>query len=128
MDESSGDKNMPATKRGMDRDSLLLKAELRFANTNEEREVRIRNLSAGGLMAEVPTGLLRGERVEINLHSIGWVGGHVAWVSDGRVGIAFDLPINPKDARIPVRVSGLEIPPYLRRLNMKSTPGKLRRV
>jgi hypothetical protein len=128
MDDSFGDKKMPAAMRGMNRDSLLLKAELRFPHTNETSEVRIRNLSAGGLMAEVPTGLVRGERIEINLHSIGWVGGHVAWVSDGRVGIAFDHPINPKDARKPVGISEMEIPPYLKRLNLKATPGKLRRV
>lgn len=128
MDDSISDRKMPAAKRGMDRDSLLLKAEIRFANAKEEREVRIRNLSAGGLMAEVPTGLVRGERIEINLHSIGWVCGHVAWVSDGRVGIAFDHPINPKDARKPLGVSELEMPHYLRKLNRKSTPGKLRRV
>ncbi|MES2782880.1 MAG: PilZ domain-containing protein [Pseudomonadota bacterium] len=112
----------------MNRDSLLLKAVIRFSTTREERTVRIRNLSAGGLMAEVPTGLMRGERVEINLHSIGWVSGHIAWVTDGRVGIAFDHPINPKDARKPIGVSDLEIPPYLKRLNAKAVPGKIRRV
>lgn len=128
MDDSFSDKKVPAAKRGMNRDSLLLKAILRFPNSTDERVVRIRNLSAGGLMAEVPTGLLRGERVEINLHSIGWVGGHVVWVTDGRVGIAFDLPINPKEARKPIGVTQLEIPPYLKRLNKKSTPGKIRRV
>lgn len=128
MDDSISDKKVPAAKRGMNRDSLLLKAILRFPNSTDERVVRIRNLSAGGLMAEVPTGLLRGERVEINLHSIGWVSGHVVWVTDGRVGIAFDLPINPKDARKPIGMTQLEIPPYLKRLNKKSTPGKIRRA
>ncbi len=128
MDDSFSDKKRPAAKRGMNRDSLLLKAVIRFSTTREERTVRIRNLSAGGLMAEVPTGLMRGERVEINLHSIGWVSGHIAWVTDGRVGIAFDHPINPKDARKPIGVSDLEIPPYLKRLNAKAVPGKIRRV
>lgn len=128
MDDSLSDKKMPATKRGMNRDSLLLKAILRFPNGTDERVVRIRNLSAGGLMAEVPIKVSRGERVEINLNSIGWVTGHIAWVTDGRVGIAFDHPINPKDARKPVGVSKLEIPPYLKKLNAKTIPGKMRRV
>ena len=112
----------------MNRDSLLLKAILRFPNGTDERVVRIRNLSAGGLMAEVPIKVSRGERVEINLHSIGWVTGHIAWVTDGRVGIAFDHPINPKDARKPIGVSKLEIPSYLKKLNAKTIPGKMRRV
>ena len=128
MDDSLSDKKMSAAKRGMNRDSLLLKAILRFPNGTDERVVRIRNLSAGGLMAEVPIKVSRGERVEINLHSIGWVTGHIAWVTDGRVGIAFDHPINPKDARKPIGVSKLEIPPYLKKLDAKTIPGKMRRV
>ncbi|MBL0925707.1 MAG: PilZ domain-containing protein [Sphingomonadaceae bacterium] len=117
-----------AAKRGMDRDSLLLKAVLRFPNAGEEREVRIRNLSAGGLMAEVPVRVVRGEPVEINLRSIGWISGHVAWVTEGRLGIAFDHPINPKDARKPVGTVELEIPPYLKKLNNPAAPSKLRRL
>jgi hypothetical protein len=122
------DNTTAVAKRRMNRDSLLLKATLRFPNNKEDREVRVRNLSAGGLMAEVPAGLFRGERVDVRIHNIGWVGGNVAWVSEGRVGIAFDHPINPKDARIAVGSSELEMPPHLKKLNSKTAPGKLRRV
>jgi hypothetical protein len=117
-----------AAKRGTNRDSLLLKAILRFPSTKDEREVRIRNLSAGGLMAEVPVRVTRGEPVEINLRSIGWITGHVAWITEGRIGIAFDHPINPKDARKPVGSSELEIPPYLKKLNNPVPPSKIRRA
>jgi PilZ domain len=117
-----------AVKRGMSRDSLLLKAILRFPKVNDEREVRIRNLSAGGLMAEVPVRVARGEPVEVNLRSIGWITGHVAWVTDGRIGIAFDHPINPKDARKPVSTTEIEMPNYLKKLNTPTGPNKLRRV
>lgn len=120
--------NPTAAKRGMDRDSLLLKAILRFPNTKDEREVRIRNLSAGGLMAEIPVRVSRGEPVEIHLRSIGWITGHVAWVTDGRIGIAFEHPINPKDARKPVGTGDLEMPHYLKKLNNATVPGKLRRL
>ena len=112
----------------MNRDSLLLKAVLRFSNAQEEHEVRIRNLSAGKLMAEVPNRLSRGERIDVKIQNIVWVGGHVAWAIDGRIGVAFDKVINPKDARIPVRVSELDVPPYLKKLNKKTALGKLRRV
>lgn len=129
MDNSSDEKKMSAAKRGMDRDSLLLKATLRFPVSKDEREVRIRNLSAGGLMAEVPVQVSRGEPVEINMRSIGWITGHIAWVTEGRIGIAFDHPINPKDARKPVGASELELPSYLKKLNTATAPSsKLRRV
>jgi hypothetical protein len=118
----------PAAKRGLDRDSLLLKAILRFPRTKDEGEVRIRNLSAGGLMAEAPLRVARGELVEIHLRSIGWISGHVAWITEGRLGIAFDHPINPKDARKPVGTAELDIPHYLKKLNNPAAPSKLRRL
>ncbi|WP_397597821.1 PilZ domain-containing protein [Sphingorhabdus sp.] len=129
MNDSFGEDNMSIAKRGMDRDSLFLKAVLRFSSTKDEHEVRIRNVSAGGLMAEIPTNAPRGERVEIKLHSIGWVSGHIAWVTDGRMGIAFDRPINPKDARKPANAGVRELPLYLQKLNTTPpAPAKLRRV
>lgn len=120
--------NPASAKRENNRDSLLLKAILRFGNANEDREVRIRNLSAGGLMAEAPLRVTRGEAVEIHLRSIGWITGHVAWVTEGRIGIAFDHPINPKDARKPVGTADLEMPSYLKKLNNTTSPNKIRRV
>ena len=128
MNDPSKTDNAASAKRGLNRDSLLLKAVLRFPSANDEREVRIRNLSAGGLMAEVPVRVARGEPVEINLRSIGWITGHVAWVTDGRIGIAFDHPINPMDARKPVGSSELEMPNYLKKLNTPAGPNKLRRA
>jgi PilZ domain len=120
--------NPASAKRGNNRDSLLLKAVLRFNSISDDREVRIRNLSAGGLMAEAPLRVARGEPVEIHLRSIGWISGHVAWVTEGRIGIAFDHPINPKDARKPVGNSDIEMPDYLKKLNNPAAPNKMRRV
>jgi hypothetical protein len=105
-------------KRIADRDSLLMLATLRFPNSKEEGDVRIRNLSAGGLMAEAPVRVARGEKIEIKLRNIGWISGYVAWVAEGRIGIAFDHPINPRDARKPSTASPTdEVPRYLQRLN-----------
>lgn len=104
-------------KRGQNRDSLFLKATLRFASTQDEGEVRIRNLSAGGLMAEAAVQVPRGEKVELKLRNIGWIRGTVAWVAEGRIGIAFEHPIDPKLARKPVGTAQTDLPHYLNKLN-----------
>ncbi len=119
--------NSSDTQRGNGRDSLFLKAILRFNSTGDEGEVRIRNLSAGGLMAEAPVRVSRGEKVEVNLRTIGWISGSVAWVTEGRLGIAFDHPIDPMSARKPVGGAELEMPHYLKKLNEKTPARPLRR-
>lgn len=118
-----------SAKRGNERDSLLLKAVVRFPDSDHESEVRVRNLSEGGLMAEAPVRVSVGEPAEVQLRSIGWVSGRVAWVAEGRVGIAFDHPVDPKAARKPVGQAELELPPHLRKLNEAGNkPNKLRRL
>jgi|TARA_R110000765_G_scaffold67829_2_gene131022 hypothetical protein len=109
-------------KRQLDRDSLFLKAELRFIDGDDCGEVRIRNLSAGGLMAEAPVLTKRGDNVQIELRNIGRITGYVAWVAQGRFGIAFDHPIDPKLARKPVGQSKMELPKYLRQNAKKNVP------
>tara|TARA_R110002033_G_scaffold41962_4_gene82849 strand:- start:491 stop:901 length:411 start_codon:yes stop_codon:yes gene_type:complete len=109
-------------KRQLDRDSLFLKAELRFIDGDDCGEVRIRNLSAGGLMAEAPVLTKRGDNVQIELRNIGRITGHVAWVAQGRFGIAFDHPIDPKLARKPVGQSKVELPKYLRQKAKNNVP------
>ncbi len=118
------------THRGMDRDSLFLKAVLKFASIEGEIDVRIKNLSAGGLMAETPIRVVRGEKVEINLRNVGWISGNVAWITEGRMGIAFDHPIDPMVVRKPVGQNNGEIPQYLQKLNQQQAhqTKNLRRV
>ncbi|WP_339823253.1 PilZ domain-containing protein [uncultured Parasphingorhabdus sp.] len=109
-------------KRQLDRDSLFLKAELRFIDGDDCGEVRIRNLSAGGLMAEAPVLAKRGDKVQIELRNIGRITGYVAWVAQGRFGVAFDHPIDPKLARKPVGQKKQDLPQYLRQQSSKSIP------
>ncbi|WP_109355717.1 PilZ domain-containing protein [Sphingorhabdus sp. EL138] len=109
-------------KRELDRDSLFLKATLRFVDGDDCGEVRIRNLSAGGLMAEAPVIAKRGDKVELELRNIGRVTGYVAWVAQGRLGIAFDHSIDPKLARKPVGQSKVELPHYLKKHGNQSKP------
>lgn len=87
------------------RDSLLLVAQFRLAGQSETIQVRVRNLSAGGLMAEVPKPIDIGTMVEVDVRGVGWVTGRVAWVAAGRAGVAFDHLIDPQAARKPVGTS-----------------------
>lgn len=87
--------------RQIARDSLFVMAELRVDGLPGEHRVRVRNLSAGGLMAEGPLTVQRGQMVTIKLRNLGWVEGSVAWVQESRFGIAFRTEIDPKIARAP---------------------------
>ena len=53
-------------------------------------------------MAEAPVRAKRGDKVELELRNVGRVTGYVAWVAQGRFGVAFDYTIDPKLARKPV--------------------------
>lgn len=89
--------------RQIARDSLFVMADLRLDGQTLEHRVKVRNLSAGGLMAEASLQVLRGTVVWINIRNIGWVEGCVAWVQDNRFGVAFREEIDPKVARVPVQ-------------------------
>ncbi|MBO9712228.1 PilZ domain-containing protein [Sphingomonas sp.] len=88
-------------QRTNSRDSLMLTAQFRMAD-KPELQVRVRNLSAGGLMAEVPQPIEQDTPVEIEVRGVGWVSGRIAWCAEGRVGVAFDRAIDPMLARKPV--------------------------
>jgi hypothetical protein len=85
--------------RHIGRDSLFVLADLRIDGIEGEHRIRVRNLSAGGLMAEGAFKVQRGQLVWTNLRNIGWVEGSVAWVQDSRFGIAFREDIDPRVAR-----------------------------
>ncbi len=93
---------LPADGEPRGRDSLFLHARLKVDGWREERQVRVRNLSAGGLMAELPEPVEPDSAIEIELRGLGWLTGRVAWQTEGRAGIAFDRTIDPQLARKPV--------------------------
>ena len=92
----------PADDAPRGRDSLFLAAALRIGDAPRTLQVRIRNLSAGGLMAELPEPIPNDQPVEIEVRGLGWVRGRVAWQTEGRAGIAFDREVDPQRARKPV--------------------------
>lgn len=82
------------------RDSLFLMASLRIDGQKGEHRIKVRNLSAGGMMGEGPVRVRRGTLVEVDIRNIGWVRGTVAWVQENRFGVAFSDEIDPKIARV----------------------------
>jgi hypothetical protein len=88
--------------RQIERDSLFVMADLRVEGVGEEQRVKVRNLSAGGMMAEGDVKVQPGASIEVNIRNIGWIDGSVAWVQDNRFGIAFREEIDPKVARAPM--------------------------
>ena len=106
-------RNEPAAEETVDkshgrdaaRDSMFLQATLRPLSGVHSTpfNVRVRNLSAGGMMAEADSEIAVGDRITVELRNVGKVGGRVAWVREGRFGITFDAPIDPKLARKPAK-------------------------
>ena len=93
---------MTATEsRSTARESLFQLASVQIEQESERHRVRVRNLSDGGMMAEATnTRVQRGHRVTVELRDLGAVRGSVAWVQDNRFGIAFDAPIDSRQASI----------------------------
>ena len=113
--------------RHIARDSLFVLADLRLVGVEGTHRVKIRNLSAGGLMAEGEVKALRGHLVQIDIRNIGWVEGSVAWVQDSRFGIAFREEIDPKIARAPLIV-GDSTPRFVRPPLAANAAGVLRKI
>jgi len=92
------------------RDSLFVMVDLRVEGDELDHRVKLRNLSAGGMMAEGMVKVTRGTLVSVHIRNLGWVDGSVAWVQGNRFGIAFQDEIDPKIARIPA-TSTSQLPP-----------------
>ena len=122
--------------RQVNRDSLFLLAQVRVDGQETLSRVKVRNLSAGGMMAEGDSKVVRGSLVAVELRNIGWVEGSVAWKQDNRFGIAFVEEIDPTVVRAPAASTaadpGFEIPRYTR--NHQAVPasqveqGRLRKI
>lgn len=89
-------------QRSEPRASMFLQSTVRHLATGETSPLRVRNLSAGGLMADCPGLFARGDPIEIELRGIGFQRGKIAWTATNRIGVAFEKPINPALARRPV--------------------------
>lgn len=113
----SVDEEVAALSRSADRDSLFMQANLTLPGQAAPMVVRVRNLSAGGMLAEAPVrGVAQGAVVEIELRNVGFVPGRIVWVGEGKFGIAFDRPVDPLAVRRQV-VQKMDVPPHISALN-----------
>ncbi len=113
--------------RQLDRDSLFLMADVRLDGVEGEHRVRVRNLSAGGMMADGEVKAQRGQLCQIKLRNLDWVEGSVAWVQDSRFGVAFREEIDPKVPRETL-APGEGTPRFVRPPLGGPDPGPLRKI
>lgn len=119
--------------RHINRDSLFLMAEVRLEGGSAAHRVKVRNLSAGGMMAEGDVPVTRGARVSVELRNLSAIDGSVAWVQDNRFGVAFAREIDPKAPRTAVGNGDLATPRFVRPSTILppgavAEPGPLRKV
>jgi len=110
------------------RESLFLLARLRVDGHDTLYRVKVRNLSARGLMAEGPVEVMRGVPVAVELRELGWIEGTVAWKQESRFGIAFAEEIDPSSVRFPVKGGNSEPLSPLRPGTAPHDPAQLRKI
>lgn len=107
-------------KRQAKRDSLFLRARLSIAG-DPPIDVRVRNLSAGGMLVDIDGLVTPGDAVEGELRGVGPISGMVARVAPRQAGIAFDEAIDPTRARTPTGARTMT-PAYLMVAETKRPP------
>ena len=98
--ENAGGDQEKTRKKG--RDSLFMQGILHIPGATQPVTVRVRNLAAGGLMADFSGSIQKDSEIQIELRNVGLVSGRVAWVSPNQFGMAFDKEIDPQAVRRPV--------------------------
>ena len=83
----------PAERRGDERLMAMLRVAKLMEESGREQLIRVRNVSAGGLMAEVGHPVRVGDNVCIELSSQK-IGSSVVWIREGTAGFKFDQNID----------------------------------
>ncbi|MGB3739475.1 MAG: PilZ domain-containing protein [Pontixanthobacter sp.] len=109
--------------RTISRDSLFLMGDVQIRGDATVHKVKVRNLSAGGMMAEGGPDVERGALISVVLRNAGRVDGIVAWVENARFGIAFATEIDPKIVRAHAPPADDAMPPrFVRTVGVNSRP------
>lgn len=113
INEAEAEQDTADAAREKSRDSLFLSAIVVFDGTATLQTVRVRNLSAGGMMIDVGAARQKGLGVSVVLQNIGEIRGRVIWSTEKRLGIAFEHEIDPHLARrkpVAAEVPGCKLP------------------
>jgi len=89
------DRRQRRSDRRADQKRLRLVISANLLASGKTAKMVVSNVSAGGLGGRCDIALPVGERVDINLSSIGCLSGEVIWSDGRRFGIEFDTPIDP---------------------------------
>ena len=117
--------------RQANRDSMFLLARVRVDGEDVSHRAKVRNLSAGGMMAECDAAVSRGTLVSVELRNVGWVEGSVAWTQNNRFGIAFVDAIDPaivRDSSATTTERSDEVRRFSPVIPASTTKGKLRKI
>jgi PilZ domain len=95
----NSDANVAEKPQERQRESIFLGAHVTFEGALTPLNVRVRNISSGGMMIDSTAKLEKGHPVSADIKGIGKVLGYVAWATDTRIGIAFNAPVDPKLTR-----------------------------
>lgn len=85
--------------RDKSRESIFLGAVISLGNQRQSLNVRVRNISSGGMMIDLAGPHPKGLAITAEMKGIGEVRGRIAWSTENRAGIAFDRVVDPKLAR-----------------------------
>ena len=77
-------------RRSLEREDVHQLAAARIGRDPTLHRIKVRNLSARGLMGEGALHVTSGTRLAIELTELGTVEGTVVWVQEPRFGVAFD--------------------------------------
>lgn len=110
-----------AVQRGKPRNSIFLGATLRFEGRDVAYEVRVRNISASGMMIDFAILTGKGTRVAVDVRNLGTIEGYVAWSTASRMGIRFDSEIDPEQAK--VKQAAIPARGMLKPISTGSRPG-----
>lgn len=89
-------------RRGAERHSFFLLADMLTEDGVGIGRLRVRNLSATGVMGDTELAIERDRCVLLELRGIGRVSAKVVWAREGKIGLAFDTPVDPLQALKPV--------------------------
>ena len=99
MPTTSVENETPPDTRDKSRESIFLGAVISLGNQRQSLNVRVRNISSGGMMIDLAGPHPKGLAVFAEMKGIGEVRGRIAWSTENRAGIVFDRAVDPKLAR-----------------------------